>query len=65
MTIANAEGLVILAYPPGLTTPKVETSETLTGARQELTAPVSNLADQDLVPVVTDRPTRFFRLRMN
>ena len=42
MTIAKADGLIILAYPPGLATAKVEASETLTGTWQELTAPVSN-----------------------
>ncbi|MEO6477773.1 MAG: Ig-like domain-containing protein [Luteolibacter sp.] len=65
MTLAKTGDVVCLTYPAGLTTAKIEASDTLTGGWQELTAPVSNFTDQDVVPVAIDRPSRFFRLRMD
>ncbi|MEO8614090.1 MAG: Ig-like domain-containing protein, partial [Luteolibacter sp.] len=64
MTVAKAGDVVSLSYPPGLPTAKLEASDTLIGGWQELTIPVSNFADQDVIPVAIDRAARFFRLRL-
>ncbi|MEO5712561.1 MAG: Ig-like domain-containing protein, partial [Luteolibacter sp.] len=61
--IEQAGGLSVLSYPAGLTNPKIEASDDLLSAWQDLVAPVSYFSDQEVVPVPVDRPKRFFRLR--
>lgn len=65
MKIGTGDGVVVLSYPAMLPDAKVETSDSLSGGWQELTAPVSSFSDFDVVPVPTDSPSRFFRLRMD
>ncbi len=61
--IGKSPGVMVLSYPPGLTNPRLQASDNLIDAWQDLVAPVSNFSDQDVVPVPVDRPKRFFRLQ--
>jgi hypothetical protein len=61
--IEHSGGLSVLSYPAGLTNPKVEASDDLVSAWQEIPEPVSSFSDHDVIPVPTDRPKRFCRLK--
>ncbi len=61
--IEQSGGLSVLSYPAGLTSPKIETSDDLVSAWQEILEPVSNFSAQDVIHVPMDRTKRFFRLK--
>jgi|GEM_PF-407305 len=61
--IEQSGGLSVLSYPAGLTNPKIEASDDLVSAWQEIPEPVSSFSDQDVIPVPVDRSKRFFRLK--